>query len=118
MMPMSNFKKVLSILFLTLILSLVFLSASSIKIMAEENYGLALQLDETSGDTGDTATISFDDYNVELNDFFRRTGTIIDETIIKRMTEVKYFESTRFAESPFVATIRATSPRTIIPSPI
>ena len=58
---MNKIRKVLSIVFLTLILSLVFISTTSVKFKAEENYGLALQLDETSGDTGDTATIGFDD---------------------------------------------------------
>lgn len=64
-MPMNKIRKVLSIVFLTLILSLVFISATSVKFKAEENYGLALQLDETSGDTGDTATIGFDDYVIQ-----------------------------------------------------
>ena len=57
-------------------------------------------------------------FRFSLKAFFIKTGTIIDDTIIKRITEEKYFESINPTARPLLATIRATSPRTIIPSPI
>ena len=40
------------------------------------------------------------------------------ETIIKRITEVKYEDSIMPTAKPFCATISATSPRVIMPTPI
>lgn len=48
---------------------------------------------------------------------FSKIGTSIEETMIKRITAVKYFGSINPEERPFEATINATSPRTIIPKP-
>ena len=49
---------------------------------------------------------------------FNIIGVRIEDTIIKRMTDVKYTGVSRPADNPFCATISATSPRVIIPTPI
>ena len=53
------------------------------------------------------------EYNI-----FKIIGVAIEDTIIKKITDVKYTGVSRPAVNPFCATIRATSPRVIIPTPI
>ena len=42
----------------------------------------------------------------------------MEEIMINKITDVKYFESSIPTDKPFCATISATSPRVIIPTPI
>lgn len=53
------------------------------------------------------------EYNI-----FKMIGVDMDDTIIKKITDVKYTGVSKPAVNPFCATIRATSPRVIIPTPI
>ncbi len=53
------------------------------------------------------------EYNI-----FNMIGVKIEETMIRKITDVKYTGVSRPAERPFCATISATSPRVIMPTPI
>ena len=49
---------------------------------------------------------------------FKIIGVAMEDTIISKITDVKYTEESSPTESPFWETISATSPRVIIPTPI
>ena len=49
---------------------------------------------------------------------FNIMGVKIDDTIIKKITDVKYTDVSNPADKPFWATTNATSPRVIMPTPI
>ena len=53
------------------------------------------------------------EYNI-----FSMIGVKIEDTMIRKITDVKYTGVSSPAVRPFCATIRATSPRVIIPTPI
>ncbi len=57
-----------------------------------------------------TASFAYNTFNI--------IGVAIDETIINKITDVKYTGVSSPAESPFCDTISATSPLVIIPTPI
>lgn len=66
--------------------------------------------------------MNFPDYvgeavSLEYN-IFKIIGVDMDDTIIKKITDVKYTGVSKPTVNPFCATIRATSPRVIIPTPI
>ena len=49
---------------------------------------------------------------------FKIIGVAMEDTIISKITDVKYTEESSPTENPFWETISATSPRVIIPTPI
>ena len=96
------------------------------KIILENNksmYRVAFSIlkseEEIYDAIANTTVIVFEKIStLKKEEFFKSIGVRIELTIISRITEVKYLLSSISTSSPFLETIRATSPLVIIPTPI